>query len=54
MFADQEIPLDLTESQLLFDPAARFIHVPEEKFNSMRNVMNTRILERLKAANFPM
>lgn len=40
VFGDKAISLDLEDSVVLFDPAVRFMHVPADKFDSMRNTMN--------------
>lgn len=40
------------DSTVLFDPGAKYIHLSNDHFNALREVLNQRILERLRAAQF--
>jgi hypothetical protein len=51
LFSQKEI-FDTMEANVLFDPGSKYIHVPEKDFNNMRNTINQRVRERLKAAKF--
>lgn len=52
-FSNKEITkVQRAEATLLFDPGSKYIHIPEKDFNNMRDDINLRVRDRLKAAKF--